>query len=136
MKTCSRIGGRLPDVPVEFFTPDVWFSLRKLTLIGMATGLDKVHRLLSMLHPQCSCTLDVRWFVNGVISFSDTSLILLDIFRQLKGPQSIELELSFRTSGYYVRALSGPRIIKSLDVFTYFEKNTVRAYAENLFLIL
>ena len=62
------------------------------------------------------------------ILLSDTSVILLDTFRQLKGRVPIELELALDTNGYSIRALTVPTIDKSLCAFTYLDKNTIRAY--------
>jgi hypothetical protein len=71
----------------------------------MVSGPYIVRKLLSMLSHQCSYVLNVRWCVKTAILLSDTSVILLGAFRQLKGPVPTELELSLDTKGYFIRAL-------------------------------
>jgi hypothetical protein len=61
---------------------------------------------------------------NWDISLSDTSVILLDTFRQLKGRVPIVLELSLYGNSYSMRALKVPIIDKSLCAYSYLDQNT------------
>jgi len=114
----------------QLFDHAVLFSLTKLILLGLVAGPDVVRNLLSMLCHQCSYTLMVRWHVETMISLSDTSVILLDTFRQLQGRIAIELELSLYHHGYCIKALTVPRIDRYLSVDSYSNKNIVCGYVE------
>jgi hypothetical protein len=116
------------ELPDRLFSHDVLFSLTNFTLVRMVTGPYIVRKLLSMLSHQCSYVLNVIWCVKTAILLSDTSAILLDTFRQLKGPAPIELELSLETNGYSIRASTVPTIDKCLCAFTYLNRNIIRAY--------
>jgi hypothetical protein len=110
------------------FDDDALFSLTHFTLVGMITGPYIVRKLLSMLNHQCSYVLNVRWYAKTVILLSDASAILLDTFRQLKGPVPIELELTVEINGYSIRALTVPIIDKYLSAYNYLHKYIIRAY--------
>jgi hypothetical protein len=128
LKIRSKYNMNTMELPDGLFDRDVLFSLTHFTLVGMVTGPYIVRNLLSMLSHQCSYVLNVRWCVENAILLSHTSVILLDTFRQLKGPVPIELELSLYPNGYSIIALTIPIIDKYLSAFTYLNKNTVRAY--------
>ena len=112
----------------RLFDSDVLFSLTKFTLVGLIIGPNVLRNLLSMLSQQCSYAFNVRWSIPTAISLSDTSAILLDMFRQLKGRVPIELELSLFTDRYSIEASTMPRMNKCLTAYAYVNKNIVRAY--------
>jgi len=128
LKISSKYNVHAMELPDGLFDRDVLFSLTNFTLVGIVPGLYVVRKLLSMLCHQCSYILNVRWHVKTAISLSDTSVILLDTFRQLKGRVPIELELSLYGNSYSIRALTVPTIDKSLCAYSYLDKNIVRAY--------
>ncbi|CAF4046120.1 unnamed protein product, partial [Rotaria sp. Silwood1] len=110
----------------RLFERDVWFSLTNFKLLGLVTGPHVIHNLLSMLSDQCLYVLIVKWYAWPSISLSDTSDILLNTFRQLKGRVPIELELSLNEDNYSIRALTIPRMDKCLSAYDYVNKNTVQ----------
>jgi hypothetical protein len=112
----------------ELFEHDVLFSLTKFTLLAKIAGPCVLHNLLSMLSSQCLYSLDVKWFLGTVVSLPETSNILSDTFEQLKGPVPIELELSLEKNMYFIRAVTVPRMDRSLCVYSYLHKNTVHGY--------
>ncbi len=120
----------------RLFDCDVLFSLTNFTLVGMVIGLNVLRNLLSMLGHQCSYAFDVRWSVPTAISLSDTSDILLDMFRQLKGRVPIELSLELSENSYSIEASTTPRMNKSLDAYGYLKKNIVRAYVEMIYFLM
>jgi hypothetical protein len=131
LKITSKYDIRTVELLDRLFDHNVLFSLTKFTLLGIVSGPDVVHNLLSMLHPQCLYVLNVIWFVQTVVSLSNTSAILLDTFRQLKGRIPIELELSLGYDRYSIRALTVPRIDKSLCGYSYLDKNIVTGYVSS-----
>jgi hypothetical protein len=128
LKITSKYNTHTIELPDRLFDRDVLFSLTNFTLVGMVTGPYVVRKLLSMLCHQCSYVLNVRWHVKTAISLSDTSVVLLNTFRQLKGRVPIELELSLYDNSYSIRVLTVPTIDKSLCAYSYLNKNIVRAY--------
>ncbi|CAF4590445.1 unnamed protein product, partial [Rotaria sp. Silwood2] len=109
----------------QLFYHDVLYSLTNFTLVGMVNGPYIVCKLLSMLCHQCSYRLAVRWIVKTTISFSNTSIILLNTLQQLKGRIPIELELCLYENSYSISVFTLPRIDKSLDAYSYLDKNTI-----------
>ncbi|CAF4097305.1 unnamed protein product [Rotaria sordida] len=105
----------------KLFERDVLFSLTNLKLWARMAGSHVLHHLLSMLSSQCLYSFDVKWFVESVVSLSDTSNILSDTFQQLKGPVSIELQLTLEENYYYVRAVTVPRMDKHICVYSYLD---------------
>jgi hypothetical protein len=116
--------------PDQLFDHDVLFSLTNFILLGLATGPDVIRNFLSMLCHQCSYSLMVRWYVEAITSLSDTSVILLNTFRQLQGRISIELELTLLYQGYRIEAFTVPRIDGYLCVDSFSSKNIVCGYVE------
>ena len=106
------------------FDSDVFFSLTHFTLWASITGPDILRSLLSKLSPQCSYRFNVTWDVTTVVSLAETSNILSNTFRQLKGPVPIELMLSLEKENYYIRATTIPRMSSHLCVDSYLYKNT------------
>ncbi|CAF2821266.1 unnamed protein product [Rotaria sp. Silwood2] len=109
----------------KLFERDVLFSLTSFTFLARIDGPHVLHNLLSMLSSQCLYSLDVKWFVETIISLSETGKILCNIFQQLKGSMPIELELSLEENMYSIRAVTLPKMDKSLYVYFYLHKNSV-----------
>ncbi|CAF4488866.1 unnamed protein product, partial [Rotaria sp. Silwood2] len=103
----------------KVFERDVLFSLIKFTLWARMGGPHILHNLLSMLSSQCLYSFNVKWLVRSIVSLSETSNILSETFQQLKGPVPIELELSVDENVCYIRAVTVPRMDKSLCVYSY-----------------
>ncbi len=120
----------------KLFERDVLFSLTNFTFLAGIDGPHVLHNLLSMLSSQCLYSFDVKWFVRTVISLSETSKILSDTFQQLKGSMPIELKLSLQENWCFIRAVTLPKMDKSLDVYFYLHKNTVHGYINRSFLFL
>jgi hypothetical protein len=113
----------------ELFERDVLYSLMNFRLLALVAGLHVLHHLQSMLSSQCLYSFDVKWTVQKVVSISETSKILFDTFQQLKGPVPIELELFLEENLYFtIRALTVPRMNKSLCVYSYLHKNIRYGY--------
>jgi len=112
----------------KLFEHDVLFSLTNFTLLAKIAGPYVLQNLLSMLSSQCLYSLDVNWFVGTVVSLPETSAILSDTFQQFKGPVPIELELSLEENMYSIRAVTVPRMDRSLCVYSYLHKNTMHGY--------
>ncbi|CAF0848431.1 unnamed protein product [Adineta steineri] len=111
----------------QLFDHDVLFSLTNFTLVGIVTGSKVVGNLLSMLSDQCSYTLMVNWRVRTMISYSETSIILLDTFRQLQSRIPIELKLSLYQQCYTIAVLTIPQAKKTLYDNEYLGENVVWA---------
>jgi len=109
----------------KLFERDVLFSLTNFTLWASMTGLHVLHNLLSMLSSQCLYSLDVNWCVSSIGPLPETSNILFNTFQQLKGPVPIELELFLESNVCFIRAVTVPRMDKSLCVYSYQYKNTM-----------
>jgi hypothetical protein len=114
----------------QFFGHDVLFSLTNFTLLGSVNGPEVVHNLLSILCHQCSYILMVNWNVETIISLSDTSTILLDIFRQLQSRLPIELQLSVYQRGYSITVSTIPQVKRCLYTSEYLSKIHVYAYVD------
>ncbi len=114
----------------QLFDHNVLFSLTNFTLLGLVTGLKVVRNLLSMLCHHCSYKLMVIWNVETMISLSDTSIILLDTFRQLQSRIPIEIQLSLNNHGYSVSASTIPKIKRYLYTSEYLNENNVYAYVD------
>jgi hypothetical protein len=120
----------------KLFERDVLFSLTNFTFLAGIDGPHVLHNLLSMLSSQCLYSFDVKWFVRTVISLSETSKILSNTFQQLKGSMPIELKLSLGENMYSIKAVTLPKMNKSLYVYFYLHKNTVHGYINRSFLFL
>ncbi|CAF1523782.1 unnamed protein product, partial [Adineta steineri] len=107
----------------QLFDHDVLFSLTNFTLVGIVTGSKVVGNLLSMLSDQCSYTLMVNWRVRTMISYSDTSIILLDTFRQLQSRIRIELKLSLYQQCYTIAVSTIPQAKTTLYANEYLGEN-------------
>ncbi|CAF4472188.1 unnamed protein product [Rotaria sp. Silwood2] len=109
----------------KLFERDVLFSLTNFTFLARIDGPHVLHNLLSMLSSQCLYSFNVKWFMETIISLSETGKILCNTFQQLKGSMPIELELSLEENMYSIRAVTLPKMDKSLYVYFYLHKNSV-----------
>jgi hypothetical protein len=81
-----------------------------------------------MFSDQCLYSFDVKWFEGIRMSVPNTNKILSDTFQRLKGSVPIELQVSLQENMYSIRAVTIPRMDKSLCVDSYLDKNTVHGY--------
>ena len=66
-----------------------------------------------------------------VVSVPNPNKILSKTFEKLKGLIPIELELYLKGKMYSIRAVTIPRMDKSLCVYSYLDKNTVHGYKQD-----
>ena len=109
------------------FECDVLFALTNFTLLAEITDLNVLQNFLSKLSSQCLYRFDVTWYVMDEVSLSDTSNILSNTLEQLKGPMTIELELSLKGDMYSIRAMTLPRMDVFLFTDMHLHENIVHA---------
>ncbi|CAF4265267.1 unnamed protein product, partial [Rotaria sp. Silwood2] len=79
-----------------------------------------------MLSNQCLYSFDIKWLGRTEVPPPNTNKILSNVFQKLKGSVPIELELSLQEYTIYsIRAVTIPRMDKTLCVDSYLNKNTV-----------
>ncbi|CAF4658981.1 unnamed protein product, partial [Rotaria sp. Silwood2] len=103
----------------ELFTCDVLYSLTNFTLLANIVDSVVIRNLLLLLSNSCLYLFDVKWTERIKVSAPNTNEILSIIFQNMRGSAPVELELSMKTNVYYVRAVTIPRMDKSLCLDCY-----------------
>lgn len=116
----------------QLFDRDVLFSLKKFRLLGTVAGPEVVHHLISRLSEECLYSFNVRWDVADELSQANTSTVLLNTIREMKGRIPMEVQFYLYRYRYTAEAYTVPRLNKSLTVQEYFNTRTINAYVQSL----